>query len=75
MVIYEIYQRYDTHVLFTEPEDVDDNFIDLNKIRVEGSIREVEPPEGFKKPTTLGRTKVVSVKDVSIRPLKRLYYY
>ena len=57
--------------MFTEPEEVADKFIDLNKIRVEGSIREVEPPEGFKKPTTQGRTNVVSVKEVSIRPLKR----
>ena len=72
MVLYEIYQRYDTHVLFTEPEDVDDNFIDLNKIRVDGSIREVEPPEGFKKPTTQGRTNVVSVTEVNSRPWKRL---
>ena len=72
MVIYEIYQRYDTHVLFTEPEEVDDNFIDLNKIRVDGSIREVEPPEGFKKPTTQGRTNVVSVTEVNSRPWKRL---
>ena len=52
--------------MFTEPEEVADNFIDLNKIRVEGSIREVEPPEGFKKPTTQGRTKVVSVTEISI---------
>ena len=72
MVIYEIYQRYDTHVLFTEPEEVDDNFIDLNKIRVDGSIREVEPPEGFKKPTTQGRTNVVCVTEVNSRPWKRL---
>ena len=70
LVLYEIHLRYDTHVMFTEPEEVADNFIDLNKIRVEGSIREVEAPEGFKKPTTQGRTKVVSVTDVSIRPLK-----
>ena len=72
MVIYEKYQRYDTHVMFTEPEEVADNFIDLNKIRVDGSIREVEPPEGFKRPTTQGRTKVVSVTEESSRPLKRL---
>ena len=52
--------------MFTEPEEVADNFIDLNKIRVDGSIREVEPPEGFKKPTTQGRTKVVSVTEISI---------
>ena len=58
--------------MFTEPEEVADNFIDLNKIRVEGSIREVEPPEGFKKPTTQGRTKVVSIAELSSSPLKRL---
>ena len=58
--------------MFTEPEEVADNFIDLNKIRVEGSIREVEPPEGFKKPTTQGRTNVVSVTEVNSRPWKRL---
>ena len=72
MVLYEIYLRYDTHVMFTEPEEVADNFIDLNKIRVEGSIREVEPPEGFKKPTTQGRTKLVSFTEVGSIPLKRL---
>ena len=72
MVLYEIHLRYDTHVMFTEPEEVADNFIDLNKIRVEGSIREVEPPEGFKKPTTQGRTKLVSFTEAKSRPLKRL---
>ena len=72
LVLYEIHLRYDTHVMFTEPEEVADNFIDLNKIRVEGSIREVEPPEGFKKPTTQGRTKLVSFTEVRSRPFKRL---
>ena len=72
VLLYEIHLRYDTHVMFTEPEEVADNFIDLNKIRVEGSIREVEPPEGFKKPTTQGRTKLVSFTEVRSRPLKRL---
>ena len=72
LVLYEIHLRYDTHVMFTEPEEVADNFIDLNKIRVEGSIREVEPPEGFKKPTTQGRTNVVSVTEVNSRLWKRL---
>ena len=37
----------------------DDTFIDLNRLRVEGSIREVDAPEQLTKPAIQGRNKQV----------------
>ena len=49
-----------TKIQFSEREVNDDTFIDLNRLRVEGSIREVDAPEQLTKPAIQGRNKQVN---------------
>ena len=53
------------HIVFTfqiiivEKEENNENFINLNRLRVDGSIREVDAPKQLTKPAIRGRTKLV----------------
>ena len=47
------------HVTLSEKKDNDETFIDLNEIRLDGSIREVDPPKHVSKPTLQSRSKLV----------------
>ena len=53
------YIFYTASNIFTEKEENDDNFINLNRLRVQGSIREVDAPQQLTKPAIHGRTKLV----------------
>ena len=48
------------HIYLIAKEEQNEKFINLNRLRVEGSIREVDAPKQLTKPAIHGRTKLVS---------------
>ena len=46
---------------FLAKEESDEKFINLNRLRQEGSLRQVDAPKQLIKPAIQGRTKVVSI--------------
>ena len=60
-MIFDYYQNKMEINYFLAKEEMDEKFINLNRLRVEGSIRQVDAPKQLTKPAIQGRTKSVSI--------------